>query len=132
VEDAAPPNSTAAPVRGAPSSARNGLEDDQVAALVVITAGLGEIPASCMVTCGPPGKARPMPSASTREAPSAAAQVIGSTPFPPPISPAIQRGHRAPGQVLQVVAETFPFVTILDLLDADGRGANPAARHDQR
>ncbi len=62
----------------------------------VITAGLGEMPASCMVTCGTSGKARPMPSASTMGRCMAAAQVMGSMPFPPPISPAMSAATWCP------------------------------------
>ena len=90
VDEAAPPNSTAA------ARSRRSIQCPEMAwnrtrlpRSSVITAGLGEIPASCMVTCGTSGKARPIPSASTSGRPIRAAQVIGSTPFPPPISPAI-------------------------------------------
>src|ERR1022692_3956046 len=90
VEHAAPPNSTAAA-----RSSRSIQSPEMVWNTIrlprssVITAGLGEIPARCMVTCGTSGKARPIPSASAIGSPIRAAQLIGSRPFEPPISHAI-------------------------------------------
>ena len=37
----------------------------------------------------------------------------------------------APGEALQQIPQTVPLVAVLDLLHADQRGADPAARHDQ-
>src|SRR5262249_22093626 len=90
VEDAAPPNPTAAArsrrsIQG-PEIVRN---TTRLPRSSVITAGLTGIPARCMVTCGTSGNARPIPSASTTGSPIRAAQVMGSRPFPPPISMAI-------------------------------------------
>ena len=97
VEDAAPPNSSAADRSRRsihwPEIVRNTIRFPRSS---VITAGLGEIPASCIVTCGTSGKARPMPSASATGRPMAAAQATGSTPFPPPISLAISAATLRP------------------------------------
>jgi len=82
-----PPNSTAAARAShsshAPDIARRTITLPRSS---VITYGLGEIPARCMVTCGTSGKARPMPSASTTGSPIRPAQQTGSRPFDPPIS----------------------------------------------
>ena len=97
VEDAAPPNSTAA------ARSRRSVQSPEIVRNTarlprssVITAGQGEIPARFMVTCGTSGNERPMPSASTTGSPILAAQVTGSTPFPAPISAAISAATRRP------------------------------------
>jgi hypothetical protein len=53
-------------------------------------------PATCMDTICSSGKARPIPSASSRGSPSRAAQPTGATPFAPPISAAITATTRRP------------------------------------
>ena len=97
VDEAAPPNSIAAARSSRsiqwPEIVRN---TTRLPRSSVTTAGLGEIPARCMVTCGTSGKARPMPSASTSGSPIRAAQATGSMPFPPPISPAMRAATRRP------------------------------------
>ena len=132
VDEAAPPNSTAA------ARSRRSIQCPEMAWKMtrlprssVITAGLGEIPASCMVTCGnlregashsvrvDHGKAHPRRPGDRQHA-VPAADLAGH-----------QRGHPAPGQVLQMVAEALAFVAVLDLLHADRGGTDPAARHDQ-
>ena len=97
VEDAAPPNSTAA------ARSRRSIQWPEMVWKMtrlprssVITAGLGEMPARCMVTWGTSGKARPMPSASATGSPIRAAQEIGSRPFEPPISAAMSAATRRP------------------------------------
>jgi hypothetical protein len=49
-------------------------------------AGDGEMPATCIDTCGSSGNARPIPSASRTGRPICAAQQIGISAFDPPIS----------------------------------------------
>jgi hypothetical protein len=41
-------------------------------------------------------------------------------------------GHLAAGELLQVIAQPTALVAVLELLQADRRRADPAARHDQR
>ena len=85
-----------------------------------------------MVTCGTSGNARPIPSASTTGSPIRAAQVMGSRPFPPPISMAISAATWRPVMNSRLLPEPYSLVPVLELFQDDRGGADPGARHDQR
>ena len=78
----------------------------------VRNAGLGEMPATCIETCGSSGNARPIPSASRTGKPICVAQQIGSSAFDPPISEDISAITGRPNRSSTISRRRWPSLPL--------------------